>query len=316
MPIRPDSPPRTRRVAHDHRAQEQSSLASHRHHLRMLVRVINGVVEQLQFLRPAGQHDAAPACPAAQCWTPSQQFFQLLWVGTAVNRHASRLTVLWSAQPPPQPPAPPRRHRLILPAGCCAQAGACSGSAPAGGPPRWPHWHQVGPSTAGLVTWQSLSNLAQYARKVSALGWGEPTEGPLSLGPSRRTDRLQHTHSAIGQVNECGPAIVGIRPAPDQITRLESVDDFSGRTRRDVQPVRQLRKPHHTVPPEYPQGPELCRRDVPGSQGLLRSLAQPACDRPEGIRQRLIASCVWPRLRVVILSHGNSVSAVYVVTSH
>ena len=63
---------------------------------------------------------------------------------------------------------------------------------------------------------------------------------------------------------------------------------------RDVQMIRQLGQAQRPVVAEHAQRPQLGRGDVPRGQALVGRLAQLARDRPEGVRQRLVAGRVAP----------------------
>ena len=158
--------------------------------------------------------------------------------------------------------------------------------------------------------------LAQDAPEVGAVGRAEPAEDPLGLGSAGRADRLEDAGAMLGQLDQGGPPVAGIGLSPGQVPGFEGVDHLGGRARRDAQVIRQVGQPHRPVAAQHPQGPVVGRRDVPGSQCLLRCLPQLARDRPERLRQGLVGVRVARGRRVAFPCHRNSLAAFSVVTSH
>jgi hypothetical protein len=160
---------------------------------------------------------------------------------------------------------------------------------------------------------------------VGAVGRAQPAEDPFGLGSA---DRVQDTGAVFGQLDQRGPTVVRVGAPLDQIPGFEGIDDLRGRTRRDVQVVRQLRQAHHPEATEHAQRPQLRRVDIPGSQGLLGGFAQLTRDRPERFGQGLVtghitlaghvtlAGRITLDGRVAILDHRNRIPPSGVVASY
>src|SRR5215467_803224 len=119
----------------------------------------------------------------------------------------------------------------------------------------------------------SVTELAENAEEMSAVGLAQLAEGPFGLGSAGGPDRVEDLGAVLGHLDQRGPPVTRIGPTYGQATGFERVDDLGGRARRDAQVIRQLRQPHHPVALEHPQRAEVRRSDVPGGQGFLGRFA-------------------------------------------
>jgi hypothetical protein len=173
----------------------------------------------------------------------------------------------------------------------------------------------------------SVPELPENTGQVRAVCLAEPVECSFCRCAADRADRIEDTRAVPGQLDQGGPPVVGVGAPFDQAASLQGIGNLGGRARRDAQVLRERRQAHLPVPRQHAHRPQLRRGDVPGSQRLLGRFAQLARDGPERFGQRLVTAGVagpgrtaagraGPGLRVAVLGHGNSVSAIPVVASY